>query len=565
MSVRTRLVRSLLACLVLAGLALGAHANDGSTSVGAPGARDKAGRAIVERVAWEASDGKSRLVIGIRGIADYTARATGADPGANLPNRAYVDLRPAVLGKDVARAPLVVEDGIAKQVRIGQFDPQTVRVVVDLAAPGIFEVRTTDKPPRLLLSIVPRPPRDAAVARPAAAPAEETVAAAAPPAEPRAAHAPLPATVPAPRAAEPSAPAASPQLVARAEPAEVPTTAPTAIPRTPPPTVAPTEALRTTPPTAAPVVTASPAAPRQTIAAPLLTPAAEHESVVAAGPHPAAQEHAAASALAGKEGADPGGVEPSLRAMPQRTPVARAAKVPRSPAPRIWTVVVDPGHGGKDPGARGVTGSDEKDITLAIAQMVAERLADDPQIRVVLTRTDDAYVSLEQRTAIANAQGADLFLSIHGNASENPQLAGVETYTLNNTDDRATIRLAALENGLALTGASPGERDLAYILSDLVQTGKEDESVTLARAVQGNLVSYLRDRWRGVVNLGVKKGPFYVLVGAYMPCILVEVAFLTNETEGQRIAARRYQQDVADGLALGVRRFLLSDSANSNL
>ena len=83
----------------------------------------------------------------------------------------------------------------------------------------------------------------------------------------------------------------------------------------------------------------------------------------------------------------------------------------------------------------------------------------------------------------------------------------------------------------------PGERDLAYILSDLVQTGKEDESVTLARAVQGNLVSYLRDRWRGVVNLGVKKGPFYVLVGAYMPCILVEVAFLTNETEGQRIAA----------------------------
>jgi N-acetylmuramoyl-L-alanine amidase len=83
--------------------------------------------------------------------------------------------------------------------------------------------------------------------------------------------------------------------------------------------------------------------------------------------------------------------------------------------------------------------------------------------------------------------------------------------------------------------------------------------------VQGNLVSYLRDRWRGVSNLGVKKGPFYVLVGAYMPCILVEVAFLTNETEGQRIAARRYQLDVAEGIAQGVRRFLASDTANANL
>ena len=145
------------------------------------------------------------------------------------------------------------------------------------------------------------------------------------------------------------------------------------------------------------------------------------------------------------------------------SPAAKAGRSGRGPVGHVRTVVIDPGHGGKDPGARGVTGSDEKDITLTIAQMVAERLSEDPQIRVVLTRTDDTYVSLEQRTAIANAQGADLFLSIHGNASENPQLAGVETYTLNNTDDRATIRLAALENGLALTGASPGERDLAYI------------------------------------------------------------------------------------------------------
>ncbi|MFN8598832.1 MAG: N-acetylmuramoyl-L-alanine amidase [Candidatus Binatia bacterium] len=562
---RVRVSSSLLAASVLLALAAAAHAADGSTSFGAPGAQDKAGRAIVERVSWDSSDGKPRLVIGIRGVADYTARATGADPSANLPNRAYVDLRPAVLGKDVARTPLAVEDGVAKQVRVGQFDPQTVRVVVDLVAPGMFEVRTSEKPPRLLLNIVPRPPRDAGVARAAAPGAEETAvavpAAPVPPADTRAAHAALPAAVPAQRIAEAPAPTATPPLMARVEPTEAPTAAPTAAPRTPPPTAAPTEAPRTPPPTAVPA-TAAPA-PHETVAAPEPT---RHDTVVAAVPHPAEQEHAAASTLANDDVArDLGALEPPAQTMPQRTPAAKAGRSGRGPVGHVRTVVIDPGHGGKDPGARGVTGSDEKDITLTIAQMVAERLSEDPQIRVVLTRTDDTYVSLEQRTAIANAQGADLFLSIHGNASENPQLAGVETYTLNNTDDRATIRLAALENGLALTGASPGERDLAYILSDLVQTGKEDESVTLARAVQGNLVSYLRDRWRGVVNLGVKKGPFYVLVGAYMPCILVEVAFLTNETEGQRIAARRYQQDVADGLALGVRRFLSSDSANSNL
>ena len=558
----------LVASMIVA-LAVAARANDGSTSFGAPGAQDKAGRAIIERVAWESSDGKPRLVIAVRGVADYTARATGADPSANLPNRAYVDLRPAVLGKDVARTPLIVEDAIAKQVRVGQFDPQTVRVVVDLAAPGMFEVRTSEKPARLLLSIVPRPPRDAGVARAVAPAAEETAAAVptapAAPADTGAAHAPIPAAVPAQRIAEAPAPTSTPPLMARVEPTEAPTAAPTAAPRTPPPTAAPTaaptEVPRTPPPTAVPA-TAAPA-PHETVAAP---EPARHDTVVAGVPHPAEQERATASTLANDDAArDLGALEPPAQTTAPRTPAAKVGRPGRGPAGHVRTVVIDPGHGGKDPGARGVTGSDEKDITLAIAQLVAERLSEDPQIRVVLTRTDDTYVSLEQRTAIANAQGADLFLSIHGNASENPQLAGVETYTLNNTDDRATIRLAALENGLALTGASPGERDLAYILSDLVQTGKEDESVTLARAVQGNLVSYLRDRWRGVVNLGVKKGPFYVLVGAYMPCILVEVAFLTNETEGQRIAARRYQQDVADGLALGVRRFLSSDSANSNL
>jgi len=566
----------LLAPIALLAIVTAAQANEGSTSLGAA-ARDRSGRAIVERVAWETVDGKSRLVIAVRGVADYTARATGADSNGGLPDRAYVDLRPAVLGKEVARAPLMVDDGLARQIRVGQFDPQTVRVVVDLAAPGIFEVRTSEKPTRLLLGIVPRPARADGAAVAAALPPAQGRTAAEPPADARGPAGPR-EVVPSPdRAAVAPVPTALPVQMARAaEPTEIPSRAPTAAPRTPGPVAPATDAPGTPAATGAPAASPSPvpaatAAP-QTVAAPAATPGAEAELSIAALPRAAGRQQGAASPVAEHEAAvqfgavDPPPAAPQAPAVPPRATSGRnAGKTARVPAPRLWTVVIDPGHGGKDPGAKGVTGADEKDITLAIARLLAERLSEDPQIRAVLTRTDDSYVSLEQRTAIANAQGADLFLSIHGNASESPQLAGVETYTLNNTDDRATIRLAALENGLALTGASPGERDLAYILSDLVQTGKEDESVTLARAVQGNLVSYLRDRWRGVVNLGVKKGPFYVLVGAYMPCILVEVAFLSNETEGQRIAARRYQKDVADGIALGVRRFLASDSANANL
>jgi len=535
---RLHLARLIVLFLPLAVASL-AHANQGSTRLGEAAGRDRAGRAVVERISWETFEGRARLVVGVRGAVDYTTHAAGANEAANLPHRAYVDLRPAVLAKDLVRAPLPVDDALAQRVRVGQFDSETVRIVVDLSGPGIFEVRTSERPPRLLLGIAPRPPREAApVARAAGAMAS-----------------PLPAPSAsgpesAPEIAAPApSPSASPQVVARL-PEATPLPTETRAPRTPEPTAPPTAV-------APPLATAPPAptvAPRATVA--------QHEAV----PPVATAALLAEAPSSGVEIPPPPPPPPPTDRKAVRGAQQKAAGKPaRTPAPQTWTVVLDPGHGGRDPGARGVTGDEEKKITLEVTKMIAARLEENPQIRVVLTRTDDSYVSLEQRTAIANAQGADLFVSIHANASENPQLAGVETYTLNNTDDRATIRLAALENGLALTGAAPGERDLAYILSDLVQTGKEDESVTLARAVQGNLVSYLRERWRGVSNLGVKKGPFYVLVGAYMPCILVEVAFLTNETEGQRIAARRYQEDIAEGIASGIRRFLASDTANANL
>jgi N-acetylmuramoyl-L-alanine amidase len=230
---------------------------------------------------------------------------------------------------------------------------------------------------------------------------------------------------------------------------------------------------------------------------------------------------------------------------------ARAAAARRPPPPRI---VIDPGHGGRDPGAEGY--GVEKDVTLAVAQRLAALLDERLDVDVALTRSTDATLTLAERTALANAGDADLFVSIHANASPNPRLRGIETYYLNNTDDRATIRLASIENGPDAAPPAGGRADLRYILSDLVQVGKMEESVTLARALQRNLVARLRGRYRGVVDLGVKRGPFYVLVGAHMPCVLVEVSFLTHPTEGPRLAGDAYQETIAEGLYAGIAGFL---------
>lgn len=227
---------------------------------------------------------------------------------------------------------------------------------------------------------------------------------------------------------------------------------------------------------------------------------------------------------------------------------------------RRFKVVIDPGHGGKDPGASGVDGLQEKDLTLAVAKRLAALLRAEPGIEVALTRTDDRFLSLEERTAFANAQGADLFVSVHGNASTNPGLRGVEVYYLNNTDNRGTLRLAAMENNLRWDPHNPKLQsaipDLSYILSDLRQTYKVEESKQLAEQLQGSVVSRLGERYDGVDDLGVKEGPFYVLVGAYMPCVLVEVSFLTNPVEGRRLSTSAYRDALADGIHQGIRRYL---------
>ena len=251
---------------------------------------------------------------------------------------------------------------------------------------------------------------------------------------------------------------------------------------------------------------------------------------------------------------------PTPAPSPQRGEGALASKAPSSTEPipgrppnRPWRIVLDPGHGGADPGAQGVDGILEKDIVLAIAQRLKRRLEESSNAKVLLTRETDTTRTLAERTAFANANSADLFISIHANADRSGDLQGIETYTLNNSNDRATIRLAKMENGPAVR---VGRGDLSFILSDMVQSGKEEESNALAERLHSRVLARLRSRYTDVHNLGVKKGPFYVLVGAYMPCVLVETSFLSHPVEGKRLGSSAYQHDIAEGLYLGITDFL---------
>ncbi|HEY2664500.1 MAG TPA: N-acetylmuramoyl-L-alanine amidase [Candidatus Binataceae bacterium] len=228
-------------------------------------------------------------------------------------------------------------------------------------------------------------------------------------------------------------------------------------------------------------------------------------------------------------------------------------------------VVVDAGHGGYDPGTRSADGLLEKDIALQIAQRLAQRLQRQG-LEVELTRDSDTFVSLSQRTNAANRADADLFVSIHLNSSPNPATSGLEVYYLNNTTDRATIRLARMENGDAASYGDSTEPNLNYILSDLRQQYKATQSSSLARMIDASFEAEMRNYFgQSARSLGAKKGPFYVLVGAHMPAVLVECGFLSNREEGHRLASPDYQDHLATGIASAVIDYLNSTTAVGNL
>jgi N-acetylmuramoyl-L-alanine amidase len=217
---------------------------------------------------------------------------------------------------------------------------------------------------------------------------------------------------------------------------------------------------------------------------------------------------------------------------------------------KIRKIVIDPGHGGKDPGAIGRGGLREKDVTLRLSKMLREKLRPSVQ-KIVMTRETDVFIPLEERTAIANSQDADLFVSIHINASTRTAASGVETYILNISNDEESRRLAARENATSRRSVS----DLEFILNDLIKTAKTNDSVRLASAVQGRVAKNLREKFSTRSN-GVKGAPFYVLVGTKMPSILVEVSYISNPREEKLLRSDRYLEEIIEGISKGLLDYI---------
>ncbi len=217
-------------------------------------------------------------------------------------------------------------------------------------------------------------------------------------------------------------------------------------------------------------------------------------------------------------------------------------------------IVIDPGHGGKDSGCETHQKYKEKDITLALAKRLASRLKKEIGCEVFLTRDKDVFLSLEQRTAIANMKKADLFISLHVNAHKDVRIHGLETYFLNMATDQRAVMVAARENATSEKNIS----DLQTILNDLMMNTKIRESSRLAHQVQKGMVGGAGKRYRKIRNLGVKQAPFYVLIGAQMPAVLVEVGFLSNRTERKRLMNKAYQERLAVGICDGVKCYIES-------
>ncbi len=293
--------------------------------------------------------------------------------------------------------------------------------------------------------------------------------------------------------------------------------------------------------------------------APTAPPLAADTLVLAAGrflPRPPAHATTMQLALAATESTEP----------PVTAPVASVASARESTRPErnttggfsiarqlglgVSRIVIDPGHGGHDPGAMG-HGVSEAELVLDIALRLEKLLQKQPGTDVVLTRRTDDFVSLPERTAIANREGADLFLSIHANASEDASARGVETYFLNFANNLSAASVAAREN--AASGQSMGA--LPDFVKAIALNNKLDESRDFATDVQRSMIERLRTANKTTKDLGVKQAPFVVLIGAAMPSVLAEISFVTNPQEARLLKSSAFRQRIADALFTAIRKY----------
>jgi N-acetylmuramoyl-L-alanine amidase len=240
-------------------------------------------------------------------------------------------------------------------------------------------------------------------------------------------------------------------------------------------------------------------------------------------------------------------------AIPPSVESPRVAATPPSPLRKHrLRVMIDPGHGGKDPGAIGPTGLKEKDVVLEIGRRVREKLSRSGEFDVRMTRDEDVFIPLEERTAMANKAGADIFVSLHINASRNRRAEGYSTYVLSRgASNREDLELAARENGVPVRKL----QGVKFIIDDMFTGARKNESLRLAKTVNDAVVRQVTTRYPGAKSLGLKQAPFYVLVGARMTAVLVEASFISNAREEARLRDPSCLDRIADGVVEAVRYY----------
>ncbi|MCL5006029.1 MAG: N-acetylmuramoyl-L-alanine amidase [Acidobacteria bacterium] len=219
---------------------------------------------------------------------------------------------------------------------------------------------------------------------------------------------------------------------------------------------------------------------------------------------------------------------------------------------KVARIVIDPGHGGHDTGTIGPTGLEEKNVVLDIALRLRKLIETRTSAQVIMTRSTDKFVPLEERTAIANEKKADLFISIHANSSPDSHVRGIETYYLNFTTDPEALELAARENATSQASV----HQLQSLIKKIALSDKVEESQQFARDVQKDLYRDMSRVSHGIHNRGVKKAPFVVLIGANMPSILVEVSFLSNPLSEHLLREASYRQEIAEGIFQGIEKYM---------
>lgn len=252
----------------------------------------------------------------------------------------------------------------------------------------------------------------------------------------------------------------------------------------------------------------------------------------------------------------PGAGLPEPAVSENQPPAAAPFEPPPQPtvpqAKAYKTIVLDPGHGGKDPGARGLHGTEEKDITLKVALRLRDLLSRQPGVRVLMTRDQDVFVELEERAKFANSHEADLFVSIHVNSHPSRSVKGIEIYHFGEAKDQRALEVAARENGTPLSNTGVGWE---YFVADLLTAKKIEESLELAWTAKESLVAHMNGHY-AITDHGVKTAPFYVLRYTSMPSILAEIAYISNPSEEALLRKGAFIRDVADSLLNGVRSFL---------